>query len=143
MIKAILATYDNEYAETEVKAANERLPDGKYQTRLYSIRFEEFKDNVYLKIDFDILNNEELSHRRIFYSKQVNDKSLPYIKADLELLGLVTDKISEVENQFEDVLDCVVDVKLVTGRPNAEGKDHQNVYINGLVGQDTINDTPF
>lgn len=133
--KDFLSNYDDDFASAEASGF-EDLPDGTYQTRLYSIYLEDNAKtgNVALKAEFEVLN-EAFKGRRIFYYKAINQKSIPYLKSDLKRLCIEPENFHELESYFPGALDKIVEVQLKHSKPDNNGKTYQNTYINKVLGE--------
>ncbi len=84
----------------------------------------------------------EYAKRMVFKPQRLVPESLPYLKADLELLGICPEKISDLEGQLAFALDAVVDIRIKNSTLK-DGSPVQNVYFNRLVraGQRTAQTT--
>lgn len=129
-----LKMFDDEFEQAEASDFSE-LPDGRYQGRLDKIYFDQLKktNDTALRIEF-VVAAGDYEGRRIFYSKVINGRSMPFLKADLKKLNIEPKKLSKVESYFPGLLDKVVEVQLRHSKPDKEGRVYQNTYINKLLG---------
>lgn len=134
--KSFLANYDEEFANAETPDYPD-LPDGVYQGRVERIYLDPNKNTgeLALRLEFDIVNNQNFNGRKIFYYKSINSKSIPYLRVDLKRLNIEPIPFSNIENYFPGVLDKIVEVKLKRSNPDANGKTYQNCYINKILGE--------
>ena len=124
---------ENTYAE---------LPEGEYQCKVESAQIRESKQGMpMLNWGLRIVSGE-YAKRMVFKPQRLAPESLPYLKADLELLGICPEKLSDLENQLAFALDAVVDIRIKNSTLK-DGSPIQNVYFNRLVraGQRTAQAT--
>ena len=108
------------------------LPEGDYQCKVESAQIKENKQGMpMLHWGLRIVSGE-YAKRMVFKPQRLAPESLPYLKADLELLGICPEKISDLEARLPFALDAVVDVRIKNGKTK-EGNSIQNVYFNRLV----------
>lgn len=130
-----LSNFDDDFKNAEA-AGFDNLPDGKYQGRIEAIRIEPNKKSgeLALRIEFEIANGE-WQGRKAFYYKTINSNQMPYLKTDLQRLGIDPNPFSKIESYFPGVLDKIVDIQLKTSKPDKDGNTYQNLYINKVVGE--------
>lgn len=130
-----LAAFDDDFAQTEA-ADFEDVPDGKYQVRIQSVRLgESQKGDPMLKWDLVVISGTHAG-RHIFKNAVITNASLPFIKGDLETLGLRLARFSDLPNHLDSLLDLTLEV---TRRTKGE---YANVYFNRLI-QVPAGDAPF
>lgn len=129
-----LAMFDDEFEQAEAPEFSE-LPDGRYQSKIDRIYFDQLQktNDTALRIEFVIVAGDHTG-RRIFYSKVINSKSMPFLKADLKRINIEPKPFSKVESYFPGVLDKLVEVQIKHSKPDKDGRVYQNTYINRLIG---------
>lgn len=121
-----LSAFDDEYDEAEVPTYEE-VPDGKYQVRVHTVKLARSqKSDLMIKWDTVIISGQHAG-RHIFKNSVITQSSLPFVKADLQTLGLKLEKFSELPNHLDALLDLAIDV---TKRTKGE---YTNVYFNKLL----------
>jgi len=121
-----LSAFDDDYAEAEAPEFDE-VPDGKYQVRVHTVKLARSqKNDPMIKWDTVIISGQHTG-RHIFKNSVITQSSLPFVKADLETLGLKLEKFSELPNHLDALLDLTIDV---TKRTKG---DYANVYFNKLL----------
>lgn len=146
--KDFLANYDDDFAKAEAVEFSP-LPDGTYQAKVQRAYLEPNKKTGKLsfRIEFEVCAGQ-YQGRKAFYFKAINQKSIPYLKIDLQRLNIEPKRLSDMEDYFPSLLDKVVEIYLKTGKPDATGKTYQNTYINKMLEKaptESINteDLPF
>ena len=130
-----LAAFDDDFAQTEA-ADFEEVPDGKYQVRIQSVRLgESQKGDPMLKWDLVVISGTHAG-RHIFKNAVITSASLPFVKGDLDTLGLKLGRFSELPGRLDSLLDLTLEV---TKRTKGE---YANVYFNKLI-QVPTGDAPF
>ncbi|MBI1375183.1 MAG: DUF669 domain-containing protein [Phycisphaera sp.] len=123
---ADLSAFDDDYAEAEAPEFDE-VPDGKYQVRVHTVKFARSqKNDPMIKWDTVIISGQHAG-RHIFKNSVITQSSLPFVKADLQTLGLKLEKFSELPNHLDALLDLTIGV---TKRTKGE---YANVYFNKLL----------
>lgn len=144
-----LSILDDDFEQAE--EADFRIPDGKYQAYIdrIAVDINDHTGEPQLTIELVITDGPQ-EGRRVFYRKQFVSKVLPYIKKDLNVLGICPPRLSQLEEYLPQALDLICDITMRTGKPNAEGKTYQNPYINKVVGKrdsatinQSMNSAPF
>lgn len=120
---ADLSAFDEDYEEVEAPSYDD-VPDGKYQVRIDRVSVGESQaGDPMIKWNLLVISGQH-SGRRIFKNAVVTHKSLPFVKGDLQKLGLKLPKFSELPNHLETLLDQTLEV---TTRTKGE---YSNVYFN-------------
>lgn len=129
-----LSILDDDFEQAE--EADFHIPDGKYQAYIdrIAVNINDYTGEPQLTIELVITDGPQ-EGRRVFYRKQFASKVLPYIKKDLNVLGICPPRLSQLEEYLPQALDLICDITMRTGKPNAEGKTYQNPYINKVVGK--------
>ena len=118
------------------------VPDGDYQCKVETAQIKDGKQGLpILHWGLRILSGE-YAKRMVFKPQCLIPEALPYLKADLELLGICPEKISDLEARLPFALDAVVDIR-IKNTTRKDGSLFQNVYFNRLVraGQRTAQTT--
>lgn len=114
------------------------VPEGDYQCKVETAQIKDGKQGQpILHWGLRIVSGE-YAKRMVFKPQRLIPESLPYLKADLELLGICPEKISDLEARLPFALDAVVDIRIKYSTLK-DGSTFQNVYFNRLVrpGQQT------
>ena len=114
------------------------LPEGDYQCKVESAQIKENRNGQpVLRWGLRIISGQH-AKRMVFKLQRLAPESLPYLKADLELLRICPELISDLETKLPYALDAVIDVRIKNGTMK-DGRAVQNVYFNRLVreGQHT------
>jgi hypothetical protein len=121
-----LSVYDAEYAQAEAPDFEE-LPDGKYQVTVHGVRLgESQKGDPMLKWDLVVISGP-CEGRHLFKNAVITSASLPFVKGDLKMLGLVLPRFSELPQH----LDGLLDKKLQVTKKTRD--EFANVYFNRLL----------
>lgn len=113
-------------------AAFTEVPDGDYQCKVETAQIKDGKQGLpILHWGLRILSGE-YAKRMVFKPQRLIPEALPYLKADLELLGICPEKISDLEARLPFALDAVVDIR-IKNTTRKDGSLFQNVYFNRLV----------
>ena len=108
------------------------VPEGDYQCKVESAQIKDGKQGQpILHWGLRILSGE-YAKRMVFKPQRLIPEALPYLKADLELLGICPEKISDLEARLPFALDAVVDIR-IKNTTLRDGSPFQNVYFNRLV----------
>ena len=129
-----LKDMDAAWQGTTAKDTNSysELPEGEYQCKVESAQIKEGRQGMpMLHWGLRIISGE-YARRMVFKPQRLAPDSLPYLKADLELLGICPERISDLEAQLPFALEAVVDIRVKNGK-SKEGNNFQNVYFNKLV----------
>lgn len=110
------------------------LPDGEYVTNIDSVKVEETDDGrLFLKWCFKVLEGN-YANRLIFKRNGLDDpERFGYLKGDFDKIGLTLSNIGELEEFLPNLLDRVIQVRLKTGKQNAQGKTYQNCFIQKFI----------
>lgn len=121
-----LADFDDDYAEAEAPSYEE-VPDGQYLVRVDSVALTETKKGQpMLKWTLLVLSGTH-EGRKIYKNSVITSASLPFVKGDLQLLGVALARFSDLPNHLEDLLDKTIET---TKRTNGE---FSNLYFNNVV----------
>lgn len=135
-----LSAFDDDFEAAEAPDFEE-VPDGKYQVRIEKAQLTESNQgDPMIKWDLVVISGTQ-EGRHIFKNAVISQKSMPYVKGDLNRLGLEMKRISELPNRLPEVLDKKLEV---TVRTKGE---YTNVYFNKLLaipsGAPSPNDVPW
>lgn len=118
-----LSDFDNEFSNTEAPSYDE-VPDGKYQVCVHGVRLSNSqKGDPMIKWDLVVIAGSHQG-RHIFKNSVITQAALPYVKADLQTLGMQLAKFSDLSGRLEELLDLTLEV---TKRTRG---DYANVYFN-------------
>ena len=139
-----LSEFDDDYDAAEAPSYEE-VPDGKYQVRVQRVELGKSQaGDPMLKWDLVVIAGEsgKYAGRHIFKNSAITHKSLPFVKGDLQTLGVVLARFSDLPNHLDALLDQALEV---TKRTKGE---YSNVYFNRRlelaagVGEDGVCDEP-
>lgn len=123
---ADLSVFDQDYGEVEAPSYGD-LPDGKYQVRVERVEVGQSQNgDPMLKWDFLVLSGAHAG-RHLFKNAVITHKSLPFVKGDLEMLGVQLPKFSDLPNHLNSLLDQTLEV---TQRTRGE---YINLYLNRRI----------
>ncbi len=123
---ADLSAFDEDYSEVEAPSYGD-LPDGKYQVRVERVELGQSQNgDPMLKWDFLVLSGAHAG-RHLFKNAVITHKSLPFVKGDLEMLGVQLPKFSDLPNHLDALLDHTLEV---TQRTRGE---YTNLYLNRRI----------
>jgi hypothetical protein len=131
-----LSTLDDEYAKTQAAPRDQdTVPDGRFQVNVEKVELTRARTsgNTLLRWQLKILNGP-LAGRLLFKNSVIaSPENLKFLKTDLVLCGLELEKLSELPDRLEDLLDVKLDiVKKSRG-------DNSNIYFNRRI---VLADTP-
>jgi hypothetical protein len=121
-----LSSYDADFEAAQAPDMEE-VPDGKYQVRVNTVKLAQSqKGDPMLKWGLIVISGQ-YADRHIFKNSVITPASLPFVKGDLQTLGLTLPKFSDLPNHLESLLDLSIEV---TKRTKG---DFTNVYFNKLL----------
>jgi len=122
-----LAGLDDDYSKTEA-ADRSSIPDGKYQVKIIRATMARSKntDAPMLKFDLVVISGKH-AKRHIFKNSMLSHNSIPFLKADLETLGIKLPKFSDLPKHLDAMLDQTLEVTVKT---NGE---YTNVYFDRKI----------
>jgi len=125
-----LSQFDEDYASADAKPKGqfEDLPDGKYQVRVDEVELKETRETGKPMLSWKlVVINGEFEGRVLFRNNVITKKSIPFLKSDLELLGVTLERFSDLPSHLESLLDKQIAISKVT-------KDkYENLYFNTLL----------
>ncbi len=120
---ADLSAFDDDYEEVEAPSHDE-LPDGKYQARVHRVELGRSQNgDPMLKWDLVVISGQHAG-RHIWKNAVITHKSLPFVKGDLQTLGVQLAKFSDLPQRLDELLDQTLEI---TQRTRGE---YRNVYFN-------------
>ena len=148
MDQAMIDAMDQQYEEAEVKRKYVELPNGDYQMYIDEFRLIESKKNigeVGLFIRLVVFGGEYEGISCVKYIPITLD-SMDRLKSDLVTLGFNYDGIRSLDDpqRLADMLDLILDVRILHKKSAKSDKIYTNVYINRVCGkmENTSNDEP-
>jgi hypothetical protein len=141
-----LSEFDEEYASAEVEERSfEAIPDGKFQAQIDRIELTHSKTsgNPMLKWALKILGPTH--EGRLLWRNNVmaSAENVKWLKGDLHICGLELEKLSDLPDNLEKLLDVKLEI---TKRTRG---DNENIYLNRRIMTDDIpeenldDDIPF
>lgn len=120
---ADLSAFDDDYEGAEAPRFEE-VPDGRYQVRVQRVELATSqKGDPLLKWDLLVIAGPS-EGRHIFKNSVITHASLPFVKGDLQTLGVRLAKFSDLPDHLDALLDQTLEV---TKRTKGE---YANVYFN-------------
>lgn len=108
----------------------DKLPDGKYQAKIESIRFTRTQRTDQPMFAWDLILVSQFAGRHIFHNRVlVNADNMKWAKQEFANLGLHANSINELTDKLDEILDAIIEIQL-----KSKG-EYQNCYINKLVSQ--------
>ena len=124
--KVDLSGFDDDFASAEAPSGDE-VADGKYQVRIDGVRLDHSqKGDPMIKWDLIVISGSQ-SGRHVFKNSVITPAALPFVKADLQTVGLELTKFSDLSQRLDDLLDITLEV---TKRTRGE---YSNVYFNKRI----------
>lgn len=127
-----LTQFDEEYKQVEAaeKENFDPVPNGKYQAVIDKVYMAKSKNSGDPMFTWElVIISGKFKNRRLFRNNMiVTRENLSWLKTDLETVGIVLEKVSDLPNRLNEFLDIVVEVS-VKNRKEGD-KDYQNVYLN-------------
>lgn len=134
-----LSAFDDEYDEVDAPSFDE-IPDGKYQVRVQRVELDESQaGDPMLKWDLVVVSGASAG-RHVFKNSVITQKSLPFVKGDLQTLGVVLPRFSELPNHLDDLLDQTLEITKRTKGEYANVYFNRTIEIAGDIGDEP---TPF
>jgi len=121
-----LSEFDAAYSEAEVQSFEE-VPDGKYQVRVDSVRMDKSqKGDPMIKWDLIVISGQQVS-RHIFKNSVITPASLPFVKKDLQAVGIDLAKFSDLPSRLAELLDATLEIS------KQQRGEYANVYFNKRI----------
>lgn len=122
-----LSDFDAEFEAIE-PASRDAVPDGKYKARVNKAVLGYSKNGTpMVKWDLVIIAGEH-ARRHLFKNSAVTRESMPYLKRELQTVGLEKVRLSDLHTH----LDEIVGVELEVAKRTKD--EDTNVYFNKRVG---------
>lgn len=123
-----LSGFDNEF-EAVKPASSDAVPDHEYTVRVNKALLGYSKNGTpMLKWDLVIVEGE-YAGRHLFKNSVITTDSLPYLKRELQTVGLEQFRLSDLNTRLADVVGVVLNVAKKTN----DKTKNTNVYFNSLV----------
>ncbi len=131
-----LSQFDDDYESAEVEDREfEPVPDGKYQVKVDRVEIARAKSsgNPMLKWTLKILAPTHAGRLLWRNNVMASKENIKWLKNDLHTCGLELEKLSELPERLNDLLDLTLEV---TKRTRGE---NENIYLNRRIEID-VND---
>ena len=125
-----LSQFDDDYESAEVEDREfEPVPDGKFQVRVQSVELTRAKSsgNPMLKWTLKILAPTHAGRLLWRNNVMASKENIKWLKNDLHVCGLEIEKLSELPERLDDLLDLTLEV---TKRTRGE---NENIYLNRRI----------
>lgn len=125
-----LSQFDDDYESAEVEDREfEPVPDGKYQTRVQSVELTRAKSsgNPMLKWTIKILAPTHAGRLLWRNNVMASKENIKWLKNDLHVCGIELEKLSDLPNRLEELLDLTLEI---TKRTRGE---NENIYLNRRI----------
>ena len=125
-----LAHLDGDYGDTEVKDTDyDAVPPGKYQVVIENValKYAESSGNPMLTWTLQVISSV-CQDQRIWKNSVILPHTLGYLKKDLWRCGVELEKLNDLNNRLNELLDLRLEVTV-------KAKDgNTNVFFNRLIG---------
>jgi hypothetical protein len=125
-----LSQFDDDYESAEVEDREfEPVPDGKYQVKVERVEVSRAKSsgNPMLKWTLKILAPTHAGRLLWRNNVMASKENIKWLKNDLHVCGVELEKLSDLPNRLEELLDLTLEV---TKRTRGE---NENVYLNRRI----------
>ncbi len=125
-----LSQFDDDYESAEVEDREfEPVPDGKYQVKVDRVEIARAKSsgNPMLKWTLKILAPTHAGRLLWRNNVMASKENIKWLKNDLHVCGLEIEKLSELPERLDDLLDLTLEV---TKRTRGE---NENIYLNRRI----------
>ncbi|HOZ49062.1 MAG TPA: DUF669 domain-containing protein [Candidatus Hydrogenedentes bacterium] len=125
-----LSQFDDDYESAEVEDREfEPVPDGKYQVKVDRVEIARAKSsgNPMLKWTLKILAPTHAGRLLWRNNVMASKENVKWLKNDLHVCGLELEKLSELPERLDDLLDLTLEV---TKRTRGE---NENIYLNRRI----------
>lgn len=117
-----LQKLDDQWGKTPARAQEDRyagLPDGDYEANIEEVRLSETASTQRPVVIWTlrIFDGPNGAGRVVYKNRVITEKTLPYLKEDLEKCGLTLQRLSELEESLPQLTGRAVAFRKVT-RPN-------------------------
>ena len=124
-----------EAAET-VEKSFEKIPEGTYLAMVTGAMINESKiDSPRVELEFSICEGD-FAKRKVWKNYNLNEKGIPFLKADLAKMGQNPSTPEALEQSLGDINGAILDVfikyKTVKNALTGQDKEYSQVYINGM-----------
>ena len=124
-----LAQFDEGFIQSEIQEQmSDPIPDGRYQVNVEKVEIVRAQTSgaPMLKWQLRILG-PQLRGRLIWRNSVISNNSLRYLKTDLHRCGLDLEKLSDLPNHLEKLLDVKLEVAARTK------EDSQSIFFNRRI----------
>lgn len=108
------------------------LPEGNYQCKVVSAQIKENAQGIHVLHWGLCVVSGKYANRMVTKVQRLEDRTMPYVHADLELLGICPEHLNDIEDQLPFALDAVIDIS-IKNSVTKEGNAVQYVCFNRLV----------
>ena len=128
-----LSEYDELWNATEAAEGQgdyDEVPDGVYDASIHALAIVPSKKTGKPQVKWEFII-EAPSHvnSHVWKYSQIQSDKLKYLKKDLKTLGIKINKLSELKEKFESMLDLVVELRIKTSKFD-DGTEFRGIYIN-------------
>lgn len=108
----------------------EPLPQGTYHVEIEEAVIDVSRDPASVKWQYKVTDGDYLN-RKLWKRNYMTPKALPFLKQDLNALGVKVEKASHLPEALEQLLGKSVEVAVSHRTYN--GKTYEDVYVNKLI----------
>jgi hypothetical protein len=133
-----LSEFDDEYASAEVEERDfEPIPDGKFQVQIDRIELTTAKSSGAIMLKWTLKILGPTHEGRLLWRNNVmaTQENIKWLKSDLFACGLELEKLSDLPDNLEKLLDVKLEI---TKRTRG---DNENIYLNRRIVMDDIPDS--
>lgn len=134
-----LAEFDKAYKDSELSERQfDSVPDGKYQVNVEQVELVRAKSsgNPMLKWKLKILG-PSCAGRYLFRNSVITQKTVSFLKTDLHTCGLDLERLSDLNQHLDKLLDLKLEVNKRTRGEN------ENIYLNRKLELDDGVDSAY
>jgi hypothetical protein len=114
-----------------------RYPDGTYVARIDKLYVDKSKaGNLQCVWDLEIIQGDYAARKLMKFSGMDSAQKLDFLTRDFRTVGIDNFKWSDVHNQFDKVLDKLVQIELKSKAK--DGNVYQSIYIQKIVKPDDL-----
>jgi len=126
-----LQKFDEAFASAPKEDKFESVPDGRYQVVVDRVELKETKATGQPMLSWElVITGPTHENRRIYKNSVITEKSIPYLKRDLVKCGIELERVSDLPDHLEQLLDLRLNVHKKTSG------DYENVYFGSVVDGD-------
>lgn len=135
---SILDKYNEDYKNTTPATQGEapEIPDGTYKCEIIAMKVRLSKSGSPM-IEYVLkIMDGPFANLRMWKYSNIKPKAMPYIKADIEMLGIKLDKFADLEDRCFEAVGIQLEVKRETNE-----NDYTNYYFNEVLGRNEVAST--